>query len=91
MSRLLSQEEIEKHFELCEFDDECDFCDNPEHGTYAKIDYIPEDVAETDFYICGKCASVRLENYEKEEKEHWEQMGKMADWWAKEQENKIEN
>lgn len=87
MSRLLSQQEIEKHFEKCEFDDECDFCDNPEHGSYAKIDYIPEDVAETDFYICGKCASVKLENYEEQENKYWEQMEKMADWWANKQKN----
>lgn len=40
----------------------------------SKIDYIPEDVAETDFYICGKCASARLENYDQEEKEHWESL-----------------
>lgn len=41
--------------ELCEFDDECDFCDDPKEGSYCRLIHNPEDVTETEFYICGKC------------------------------------
>ncbi len=37
----------------CEFDTECDFCDDPKHGTFVRTSgYEYHD----DFYwICGKC------------------------------------
>jgi hypothetical protein len=39
----------------CEFDDECDYCVNPENGIYVKMYYPPEDSPEAEYYICGKC------------------------------------
>jgi Lar family restriction alleviation protein len=47
---------MEINLEKCNFDDECDFCKSPEGGSYAKLNHVPEDVTETEFYICGKCA-----------------------------------
>lgn len=38
----------------CEFDDECDFCDEPEGGTFAAISS-GDGYTETDYYICFKC------------------------------------
>lgn len=52
--------------EICEFDDECDFCKSPEDGTYAKLNRVPEDVTETEFYICGKCAIAKGYSLNKE-------------------------
>lgn len=43
--------------EQCEFDDECDFCNAPEGGTFTRLIHNPEDVTEAEFYICNKCAS----------------------------------
>lgn len=42
--------------ELCEFNDECDFCKDPMGGSYARLVRNPMDVTETEFYICGTCA-----------------------------------
>ena len=47
--------------ESCDFDDECDFCDEPKQGSYAYIIYHPEDVAETQWYMCGKCRDTAKE------------------------------
>lgn len=47
--------------ELCDFDDECEFCRSPKKGTYASISGYEQP--ETDFYICGKCA---VKNHKKE-------------------------
>ena len=41
--------------ERCEFDDECDYCKDPKHGSYAKIYYPGDDNPETEYYICGGC------------------------------------
>lgn len=41
--------------EKCDFDDECDFCKNPEGGSWAALYHVPEDVTETRYYICRKC------------------------------------
>ena len=41
--------------ERCKFDDECDYCNKPENGVYARMYYPPEDSPECDYYICGKC------------------------------------
>ncbi|MGZ5055348.1 MAG: hypothetical protein ACXWAT_10465 [Methylobacter sp.] len=46
----------------CEFDDECDKCDSPSGGTWAKICQMPEDVAETEYYICGVCIEAKANN-----------------------------
>lgn len=46
----LKQKAEELGLDRCEFDDECDFCDNPQNGSYAKIDR-----GDVDYYVCGKC------------------------------------
>jgi len=57
----------------CEFDDECEFCDNPENGSYAYGYSNDEYGCEVDYYICGKCAestiSEKLERFDNEMKE----------------------
>lgn len=35
--KLLSQEEIEKHYDKCDFDDDCDFCETPELAIFANL------------------------------------------------------
>lgn len=52
------------NFEKCDFNDKCDFCNDPKHGSYAKMIYT--DVAECAYYICGKCAlaSIAEETYD---------------------------
>jgi hypothetical protein len=45
--------------ERCGFDDECEYCKNPDGGSYAKMIRVPMENAEVDFYICGRCASSR--------------------------------
>lgn len=52
----MKQEEIEKHFDVCEFDDECDVCNDPKDGSYAVGLTNDENGQECDSYICGKCA-----------------------------------
>jgi hypothetical protein len=47
----------------CEFDDECDKCENPSGGSWARICQIPEDVAETEYYICGSCIELKANNF----------------------------
>ena len=42
------------HFVRCEFDDECDSCENPTHGSYA-VGY-DNYTCEVDEYLCGECA-----------------------------------
>ena len=53
------------HLERCEFDDECDFCDKPEGGSYCRLVHIPEMGTETDYYICGKCVIPHAEGQKK--------------------------
>jgi hypothetical protein len=58
----MSPQEIEKHYLRCEFDDECDFCDSPEGGSYVSMSPAGDGIdAEADFYICGKCAPAKIE------------------------------
>lgn len=58
----MKQEEIEKHFQRCEFDDECDFCPSPEGGSYVSMSPSGDGIdAEANFYICGKCAPAKIE------------------------------
>ena len=53
-----SKKEIEAFgYERCEFNDECDLCNKPQHGTYARMSRPAESNPEADYYICGKCAS----------------------------------
>jgi hypothetical protein len=49
--------------ERCEFDDECDYCDSPEQGSYVRLHHIPEDGTEADFYICGACIMDAIDDY----------------------------
>lgn len=49
----------------CEFDDECDFCKEPSQGSYARLNHVPEDCTETDFYICGGCVSEAVAEFTK--------------------------
>lgn len=44
--------EIQKYFDLCEFEGECDFCDAPVGASFVQMGMYEE----VDFYICEKCA-----------------------------------
>ena len=79
---ILPQKRIEEHFDKCDFDDECDFCDNPSNGTYAKLYHEPEGVTETEYYICGKCASEAIPVLEEEEKKNLAELDKYIEKWA---------
>ena len=61
----LTQEQIEKYFDRCDFDDECDVCKKPEFGSYA----VNLSMGECDYYICGKCAPQAIEKIEKQREE----------------------
>jgi hypothetical protein len=38
----------------CEFNDECNFCNDPQNGSYARMTgYNSSEIA---YFICGKCA-----------------------------------
>lgn len=65
---LFSQKEIEKYYVRCEFDDTCDVCDDPQHGSYAAGYTNDECGCEVDYYICGKCASQAIPRLIEEEK-----------------------
>lgn len=52
---------IEKYFDRCRFDDECNFCNDPQLGSYAQMSY-SEDLV--DFYVCGKCAVAKAQAIE---------------------------
>ena len=54
---MITEKEIVERTGLvrCEFDDECDFCNRPKNGSYVELCHIPEDVTESNYYICGKC------------------------------------
>ena len=59
-TKMLTQEEIEKHFVRCEFDDTCYYCNDPKGGSYAAGYSNNECGCEVDYYICGKCASMAI-------------------------------
>lgn len=42
--------------ERCEFDDECEFCQSPQGGSFTRLVHNAEDCTESEFYICGDCA-----------------------------------
>ena len=79
---ILPQKRIEEHFDKCDFDDDCDFCDNPSNGTYAKLYHEPEGVTEAEYYICGKCASEAIPVIEEEEKKYLAELDKYIENWA---------
>lgn len=57
---------------LCDFEGDCDFCSTPMNGTYCKLYHVPEDVTETEYYICGNCTLVKAVETKKssDEDEH---------------------
>lgn len=72
------------HLERCEFDDECDFCKDPQLGMYCSLNHIPEDVTETEYYKCGKCALQEYKDaYEKYHDGYWDSEGKKLDMQTK--------
>jgi len=78
----MSPEEIEKHYTKCEFNDACDFCEDPQEGSYVSMS-TTENGTEADFYVCGKCAPDQIQ----EEIDMLEYVGDaMAADYAKEQE-----
>lgn len=56
-------EELERiGLDVCEFDNTCDHCDNPE-GTAFAIGYTSDMCGEeVDSYICRKCATKNFDN-----------------------------
>ena len=42
-------------FERCDTDKECDYCQVPTNGSYAKMFYPGDDNPECEYVICGKC------------------------------------
>ena len=42
----------------CELHDECNFCNEPQKGSYARM--VGYDSAEIAYYICGKCALEKI-------------------------------
>ena len=67
ITNIFSQEEIEKYFARCEFDDTCDVCNDPQGGSYA-IGYSNNECGcEVDYYICGKCATLAIQEIIKEQ------------------------
>lgn len=65
ITNIFSQEEIEKYFVRCEFDDTCNVCDDPQGGSYASGYSNNECGCEVDYYICGKCASMAIREMRK--------------------------
>ena len=44
----------------CEIDDTCNFCNEPQNGSYARmVGYDSSDIA---YYICGKCALEKIKS-----------------------------
>lgn len=64
-----TSKEIEQYYTKCEFDDECNLCDNPENGSYASGYVNDENGCEVDYYICGKCANKEMPKLIKEREE----------------------
>ncbi len=44
----------------CEFNNECDFCNEPEQGSYARL--TGYDSSEIAYHICGKCALEKIKS-----------------------------
>lgn len=67
--QLYDAKEVMK-IDRCEFDDVCDFCENPTAGSFVKMIHNPEDVSEADYHICGKCAVAKAAELELEKFKH---------------------
>lgn len=61
------QKTIEKYYVKCDFNDTCDSCSNPQHGSYAVGYSNDENGCEVDSYICGKCSSAIIPSLIEEE------------------------
>ena len=44
----------------CELNDECNFCNDPKSGVYARM--VGYDSSEIAYYICGKCALEKIKS-----------------------------
>lgn len=44
----------------CELNDECNFCNDPKEGSYARL--AGYDSTEIAYYICGKCALEKIKS-----------------------------
>ena len=44
----------------CELNTECDFCNDPQEGSYARM--AGYDSSEIAYYICGKCALEKIKS-----------------------------
>ena len=49
----------------CDFDDECDFCGEPEGGSYTRLVHNAEDCTEAEFYICACCLHKAIDAHAK--------------------------
>lgn len=49
--------------ERCEFDDECEFCTNPQGGSFTRLTHNAESNTEAEFYICGDCAWKAIDRF----------------------------
>ena len=54
-AQLAEKQESVANIIRCEFDDECEFCNSPEGGSFTRLIHNAEDCTEAEFYICGKC------------------------------------
>jgi hypothetical protein len=65
----MTKEQYIKYFglEKCNFDDDCDFCDKPQGGVWAKITTAWE--TETEYYICGECIDEKAKEFDKQKYE----------------------
>ena len=59
------EKEINKKIESiglskCELNNECDFCNEPDQGSYARL--TGYDSSEIAYYICGKCALEKIKS-----------------------------
>lgn len=60
---MYSIKELEKLYTVCDFNGECDVCDNPKGKTFVVGYSNDENGDECDSYICQKCASIGLDNW----------------------------
>lgn len=57
--RRYTDTEIEKHLELCEFENECDFCEKPGKKVWCELDSYYN---EANFYCCEKCVDKKMDS-----------------------------
>lgn len=61
----MTNKQIEKltGLEVCEFNDECDYCDDPKGVSFASMSHCPEDNSEVNYYVCKKCIEKHPEGW----------------------------